>query len=218
MSNMLKALAFIAAMQLSVGHASAQDEKTLPEPGFMLHWGDGAAPLGDDRFQRSIADVDGELGSVAIRRAADRKSFALRFGGRGDDVAIGAFADLPNRNDPAAVLGGGQRERSFGLNLGLDGFTIASAYSDRSNDAEGGWRRYGLGGVYDHGSAQVSFGYVREIGKTSDADSDSFELGVAFSLGSGVFATGSVTYIDQETAEGAESGDATLVGGLSLSF
>ena len=59
-------------------------------------------------------------------------------------------------------------------------------------DADGGWRRYGLGGVYEHGTAQVSFGYVREVGKTSDADSDSFELGVAFSLGAGVFAKGSV--------------------------
>lgn len=218
MSNVLKVLAFIAAVQLSAGSAAAQDDKALPEPGFMLHWGDGAAQIGGDRFQRAIADVDGEFGSVAIRRAADRKSFALRFGGRGDDVAIGAFADLPHRDDPASVLGGGQRERSFGLNLGLDGFTIASAYSDQSNDADGGWRRYGLGGVYEHGSAQVSFGYVREVGKTSDADSDSFELGVAFSLGAGVFAKGSVTYIDQETAEGVESGDAAVVGGLSLSF
>lgn len=135
-----------------------------------------------------------------------------------DDISVGASVGYMHYGDDSALAGDEPENFGVGLSLGYAGFTVAGAYNDLSDSVAGDLETFGVGVTYEWAAAAVSLGYIHGEDKNSTADSDAFELGLSYTLGPGVAVLGSIFYVDQESAFGADLEGVAVLGGLSLTF
>lgn len=135
-----------------------------------------------------------------------------------NDFTVGASVGYMYYGDDEALAGDEPENFGVGLSIGYGGFTIAGAYNNLSDSVAGELETFGVGATYEFGAAAVSLGYIHGDDDASAADSDAFELGLSYTLGPGVAAQGSMFYVDQDSAFGADLEGVAVLGGISLAF
>lgn len=134
------------------------------------------------------------------------------------DFAFGASIGYMHYGDDDAAVGDSPENFGVGISLGYAGFTLAGAYNDLQDSVSGDLETFGAGLVYETGPIAVSLGYIYGEDKNTQADSNAFELGGTYTLGPGIALTGSIFYVNQDSAFGSELEGAAALGGLALNF
>lgn len=135
-----------------------------------------------------------------------------------NDIDVAASVGYMHYGDDDALIGDEPESIGIGLSIGFAGFTVAGAYNNLDDSAVGDLETFGVGVTYETGPFGVSLGYIHGDDDASQAESDAFELGLAYGLGPGVSLHGSVYYVDQESAFGADLEGAAVVVGIAITF
>ncbi|MEX2631763.1 MAG: porin [Tistlia sp.] len=137
----------------------------------------------------------------------------------GFDVAVSGRYDWANDESAAST---DPRVWSVGAQVGYAGFSVGGSYADADDMGANTGRSYHVGAAYETGPWGVSIGYFNGEADGSAAPGDdeyqAYEGAVAYALGPGITAVGSVSYQDVEADNGNETETWAVIGAFRLAF
>ncbi|MDP6707907.1 MAG: porin [Alphaproteobacteria bacterium] len=216
--------------------------------GEQARWTDSGEGCGDDKrlsyftprfsgfqFGASYAAACG--GRVAdTTRSADGRdglvSLGADFERKIDRFELGLSAGYSHGDRPSGAAGGDPEALAFGARFGFGNFRFGGFYGSRLDDAQGlsgdpsvDVAGFGIGLSYATGAWDLSVMYLRGEGEDridEESARDALRLGAEYNLGPGIDLSGSVGWVDRETATGAgperDDGGWYVVGGVKVSF